>query len=50
MWPVETPIISLANASNKSSLIRRTKILEEYNKELMTFAGAQERNWARTAP
>ena len=49
----ETAIIILANcpnACNKTSLIRRTKILEEYNKELVIFAGAQERNWASAAP
>jgi len=32
----------LANTSNKTSLMRRTKILEEYNKELVTFAQAKE--------
>ena len=45
---VETAIIILANSYNKTSLIRRTKILEEYNKELMIVAGAQERNWVTT--
>ena len=30
--------------------MRRARILEEYNKELVTFAGAQERNWASAAP
>ena len=49
---VETAITItlLANASNKTSLMRRTKILEEYNKELVSFAAAQERDWASAAP
>ena len=46
---VETAITLLANASNKTSLMRRTKILEEYNKELVSFAAAQERDWASAA-
>ena len=35
---VEMAIILLANASNKLSLMRRARILEEYNKELVSFA------------
>jgi len=33
----ETAIILLANASNKLSVIRRARILKEYNKEYVTF-------------
>ena len=46
---VEAAVTSLANASNKMSLMRRTKILEEYNKELVPFAAAKERDWASAA-
>ena len=46
---VETAVTLLANASNKMSLMR-TKILEEYNKELVPFAAAKERDWASAAP
>ena len=45
---VETAVTLLANASNKMSLMR-TKILEEYNKELVPFAAAKERDWASAA-
>ena len=47
---VETAVTLLANASNKMSLMRRTKIMEEYNKELVPFAAAKERDWASAAP
>ena len=47
---VETAISLLANASNKASLMRRTKILEEYNKDLVSFSEAKERDWASAAP
>ena len=47
---VETAITLLANASNKLSLMRRTRVLEEYNKELVAFAAEKERNWAVAAP
>ena len=47
---VETAVTSLANASNKMSLMRRTKILEEYNKEFVPFAAAKEQDWASTVP
>ena len=47
---VETAVTLLANASNKMSLMRRTKILEEYNKELVPFAAAKERDWASAMP
>jgi len=42
---VETAITLLANAATKTSLMRRARILEEYNKELVPFAAAQERDW-----
>ena len=47
---VETAITLIANASNKISLMRRTIVLEEYNKELVTFASAGERDWTSAAP
>ena len=47
---VQTAISLLANAANKMSLMRRARILEEYNKELVPFAAAQERHWASAAP
>ena len=47
---IETAIILLANAANKTSVMRRTRILEEYNKELVPFATAQERDWTSAAP
>ena len=47
---VETAVTLLANASNKMSLMRRTRILDEYNKELVPFAAAKERDWASAAP
>jgi len=46
---VETANSLLANASNKASLMRRTKILDEYNKDLVSFSEAKERDWASAA-
>ena len=45
-----TAITLLANASNKMSLMRRIRIPEEYNKELVPFAAAKETDWASAAP
>ena len=39
---VGTAVTLLANASNKMSLMRRTRILDENNKELVPFAAAKE--------
>ena len=47
---VETALTLLANASLHISEVRRTKVLEEYNKELLPFATAKERDWASGAP
>ena len=47
---VETALILLANASLHISEVRRTKVLEEYNKELLPFATAKECDWASGAP
>ena len=47
---IETAITLLANAANKTSLMRRSRILEEYNRELVPFTTAQERDWASAAP
>jgi len=47
---VETAIALLANALNKTTLMRRSRVLEEYNKELVPFATAQERDWTSAAP
>jgi len=48
--PVKMAITLLANTSNKLSLMRRARVLDEYNKELVTFAAEKERNWAAAAP
>ena len=47
---VETALALLANASLHISEVQRTKVLEEYNKELLPFATAKERDWASGAP
>ena len=47
---VETAIALLANASNKTSLMRISEVLEEYSKEIVPFAAAQERDWTSAAP
>jgi len=48
---VETAITLIANTSNKVSLMRRTKTMDEYNKELVSFITADERDcWASAAP
>ena len=47
---VEMAITLLANTSNKLPLMRRARVLDEYNKELVTFAAEKERNWAAAAP
>ena len=47
---VETALTLLANASLHISEVRRTKVFEEYNKELLPFATAKERDWASGAP
>ena len=47
---VETALTLLANASLQISEVRRTRVLEEYNKELLPFATAKECDWASAAP
>ena len=47
---VETALTLLANASTQVSAVRRTKILEDYNKELVPFVAAKERDWTSGAP
>ena len=47
---VETALTLLANASLNISEVWRTKVLKEYNKELLPFATAKERDWASGAP
>ena len=47
---VETALTLLANASLHISEVRRTKVLEEYNKELLPFATAKKHDWASGAP
>ena len=46
---VEMAITLLANASGQVSAVRKARVLEEYNKELLPFAAAKERNWASSA-
>ena len=46
---VETALTLLANASIHISGVRRTKVLEDYNKELVPFAAESERDWTSGA-
>jgi len=48
---VETALTRLlANASIHISGVRRTKVLEDYNKKLVPFAAESERDWTSGAP
>lgn len=47
---VETALSLLANASYQMSAMQQSKILEEYNKELLTFAAAKNCDWVSAAP
>ena len=47
---VKTALTLLANASLQISEVRRTRVLEEYNRELLPFAIAKECDWASAAP
>ena len=46
---IETALTLLANASLHISEVQRTKVLKEYNKELLPFATAKEHDWASGA-
>jgi len=46
---VETALTLLANASIHISGVRRTKVLEDYNKELIPFAAESEHDWTSGA-
>ena len=47
---IETALSLLANASYQMSAMWWSKILEEYNRELLTFAAAKDCDWASGAP
>ena len=47
---VEMALTLLANTSIHISGVRRTKVLEDYNKELVSFAAENERDWTSGAP
>ena len=47
---VETALTLLANASIHISSVRRAKVLEDYNRELVPFAAEDERDWTSGAP
>ena len=46
---VETALSLLANTSHQMSAMRRAKILEEYNKDLLTFTVAKDSDRANAA-
>ena len=46
---VKTALTLLANASIQILAVRRTKVLEDHNKELVPFAAVKERDWASGA-
>ena len=49
-YTVESAITLLGNAFAQMSVLRRQKVLEEYNKELLTFAQGREAEFLKAAP
>ena len=47
---VEMALTLLANTSIHISGVRRTKVLEDYNKELVPFVTESECDWTSGAP
>ena len=47
---VQIALTLLANASLHISEVWHTKVLEEYNKQLLPFGTAKEQDWASRAP
>ena len=49
-YAVESAIKQIGNASSQMSILRRQKILEEYNKDLLSFAQDREEEFTKAAP
>ena len=49
-YAVESAIMLIGNASSQISILRREKILEEYNKDLLSFAQDREGEFIKSAP
>ena len=49
-YAVESAITLIGNASSQMSILRRQKILEEYNKDLLSFAQDREEEFTKAAP
>ena len=49
-YAVESAITLLGNTFAQISMLRRQKVLEEYNKELLTFAQGREMEFLKAAP
>ena len=49
-YVVESAITLIGNASSQMSILRRQKILEEYNKDLLSFAQDREEEFTKAAP
>jgi len=49
-YAVESAITLLGNAFAQMSVLRRQKVLEEYNKELLTFAQGRKAEFLKAAP
>ena len=49
-YAVESAITLIGNASSQMSVLRRQKILEEYNRDLLSFAQDREDEFTKAAP
>ena len=49
-YAVESAITLIGNASSQMSVLRRKKILEEYNRDLLSFAQDREDEFTKAAP
>ena len=49
-YAVESAITLIGNASSQMSILQRQKILEEYNKDLLSFAQDREEEFTKAAP
>ena len=49
-YTVESAITLIGNASSQISILRREKILEEYNKDLLSFTQDREGEFIKAAP
>ena len=49
-YAVESAVTLLGNAFAQMSMLRRQRVLEEYNKELITFAQGRETEFLKAAP